>query len=60
MPSKCSSIGYILRQGYTVKFFFQSISRNTNLTLSSQYIVTFNFNLTAFEAFMKHFSERNF
>ena len=39
-----------LREGYAVKFFFQGISWNTNLTSIKLF----------FNAFMKHFSERNF
>ena len=50
----------ILREGYTMKFFFQSISWNTNLTSISLCIFTLNLNWTVFYAFMKHFSERNF
>ena len=33
---------FTLREGYTVKFFFQSISWNTNLTSISQCIFTLN------------------
>ena len=49
-----------LREGYTEKFFFQSISPNTNFRLISQSILMLNRNKTAFYAFMKHFSERTF
>ena len=38
----------LLRKVYTVKYFFQSISWNTNLTLISQYILTLSSNQTAF------------
>ena len=34
----------ILREGYTANFFFQSISKNTNLSLISQCILTLNLN----------------
>ena len=49
----------ILREGYTVKLFFQGISWNTNLTLISQCIFTLNSNQTVFYAFMKHSSDIN-
>ena len=38
------AIPYFLREVYTVKFFFQSISWNTNITLISQCIFTLNSN----------------
>ena len=37
-------VSIALREGCTVKFFFQSISWNTNLTLISQFILTLNSN----------------
>ena len=40
----CFSRERLLREGYTVKFFFQSVSWNTNLTLISQCILTLNSN----------------
>ena len=37
-----------LREGYTVKFFFQSASCNTNLTLTSKCILALNLNKLLF------------
>ena len=39
-----STLKSLLREGYTVKFFFQGISWNTNLTSISQCIFTLNSN----------------